>query len=220
MKRLIALLILLLAVPSLASAQFLVTTGSGSVNPDGGFVTFAGVAFSGSAGADNCTPCGNFFLSPGDDFSFRISNDIADTAHVDAVAGSPPLVVPNGASGLVQIDGGSSGPITGPGTYHGSFDFDASVTMAPLSAVLANPTLGCDTSPPLPCTLVDFSGSGTVTLDVVPAGFDGLLEIENEKAILTFRTPEPSTATLLLLGFAGLALLGRRKSRVMSLPAR
>src|SRR5215831_12518447 len=126
MKRLIALLLL---APVVASAQtFDVTSGSGGASDDEGAISFVGKWFSGIAAGGNCTPCGNFFLSPGDHFSFIVSDNFAfqepsgtGSMSVTVSNPGPVLVEPFDASGLVQISGGSFGPITHPGTYRGFF---------------------------------------------------------------------------------------------------
>src|SRR5262249_23229134 len=159
----------------------------------------------------------NFSLSPGDDFSFSISDNFpGGTGSMSATVTSPALVTPFDAPGVVQISGGT-GPITHPGTYHGTFSFNGEVDMAPLSAVLANPKAGCFTNPVfLPCSLEGFQGEGTLTIDFV-AGGNG--QFDADQATLTFTTPEPSTTSLLLLGVAGLVVSAVcRRSRATLLP--
>jgi hypothetical protein len=214
MKSLINLLVLLLAAPSLA---FGVTT-VGSITTDGGEIGFVEGSVSVFASGDNCTPCGNFSLNPGESFRFLVSDNLfygGGTGSMGVTGGG--LVTPFDASGLVMILA-ESGPITGPGVYHGIFDFEGQVDVAPLSDYEAHPTWGCFTAGGnLPCTFDFFQLSGTVTLDVVRAQ-DGLLSIE-EPANLTIGAPEPSTSPLLLVGFAGLVVLRRRRRSRATLPA-
>jgi hypothetical protein len=214
MKRLITLLILLLAGPSLANAQtFDATSGSGTADNSGASLAFAGNGFSGSGGA-GCEACSNFVFSPGSDFIFRVGDNYPDgSGHLSADISNPPLTQPFDYTAFAEISGSSAGPIPGPGTYHGYFQFDGRTYMAPRSLVEANPTLGCYTLPYLPCTAVDFQASGTLTFDVtrIPNG-NGLLEVDN--VILTVGAPEPATLALFALGLAGVGLMRRRKAIV------
>ena len=93
------------------------------------------------------------------------------------------------------MDAESGEPITHAGAYLGSFDLTSSIS-------------GCNSSG---CTKAGFGGSGTGVIYVanVPDQPD-IFYITGGK--FTFmRAPEPSTASLLLIGFAGLALLARRR---------
>jgi hypothetical protein len=89
---------------------------------------------------------------------------------------------------------GQSIPIDGPGTYHGTFTFTASM---------------CGTngqgSDPHACVidLPNLTGSGTVDVTV---GANQLFQTE----VYTFVTPEPRTWMLMLLGIAALAGVWRR----------
>jgi hypothetical protein len=95
--------------------------------------------------------------------------------------------------------------ITGPGTYAGDFTF--------LMHYNGWPTTIVDGSCPLDCRLLRFSGQGTYKLDVVygsafgapPGSLQGYDK-------LTFNAPEPSTVSLLMVGFAGLTVLWRRRT--------
>jgi hypothetical protein len=97
------------------------------------------------------------------------------------------------------------GPITGAGIYSTPFSFGANFFGVP--AALVSVSSQC-----LQSTSWNISGGGTAQVDVVRepevVGPD-LFYID--KASFAFKAPEPSTASLLLLGIAGLAILNRRR---------
>jgi len=89
--------------------------------------------------------------------------------------------------------------ITHPGIYHGLGSFEGHFVGVPASV---------ETCPTEGCTGWAFFSRGTVLVDVIDAGDAGLVV---DRATWTFKAPEPSTASLLLIGFAGLALLACRR---------
>lgn len=217
MQRPIILLTLLLTGPSLASAQdpSVATTGSMVVQSGNEHAPYniAGPEFSTSGvilfqSFENPL---NFPAVPG---QLHIYADTSDTPFLQSVSltfHGAPWVLPDGSGpGFASVDFTTNPFVfTGQGLYHGTFSFFGHFLGMPLSVQLANPGKDCD-SIELLCSMLLFSGGGSVALDVVPfPNHPGVLEIE--QATFTFKpVPEPSTAALLLLGFAGLAILGRR----------
>ena len=106
------------------------------------------------------------------------------------------------AAGLSQ-----STDIMGPGTYTGTFRFSFQYIGLPATPV----TNGlCNGPGGPPCRTLDFSGQGTYVLDVSRSP-QGLLQgVETA----TFRAPEPSTPSLLLLAFGGLGFQAWRRQRI------
>ena len=116
---------------------------------------------------------------------------------------------------LASASGRTNRPVTGPGIYSGTFDFFASFTGAPASEFSAHPGVACGFPPSgITCTQLGFSGGGIGTFDMVGSGCgnpDGPFNCRVEGGIFTFQTPEPSTTSLLLVAFAGLAIAGGRR---------
>jgi PEP-CTERM motif len=217
MKQLITISILLLAGPPLASAQtFDVTSGSmvHFLNQDYPY-TIAGLGFSSSG---DITPIGqgplDFPVGPGS-FSFVIDGNTSefDLSVASLTVHGVPWSYP--AEDLVDAGAFSAFETTAvfgahPGVYHSPFTFLSGYIGGPASLVSPD---GC-----LPtCMLLHFFGSGTVTWDLVPdPNFPGQFDIK--QATFTFKAPEPSTASLLLialgaLGFQAWARM-RREQRV------
>jgi hypothetical protein len=150
-------------------------------------------------GPGDAVPLGSSFgvLGADDD-----ENNLSISVTVGGVPWQPPISEGN-ETAILQS---RVGPITGAGTYSAPFEFEATFTGVPAS--LPQPQFCNDQ-----CTTWFIGGVGTMVTDVVPLpGFPNNFYID--KATLTFGAPEPSTASLLLLGFAGLAILGwRRRSR-------
>lgn len=99
------------------------------------------------------------------------------------------------------------------GTMPGAlpFAFDATFIGMPLTSI--QPGVNCLNTP---CTRWDIHGGGTVVLDWVdyPNAPDGTFMIN--RATFTFGVPEPSTESLLLVAFAWLAVIGRRRASHMT----
>lgn len=220
--------IVLLASAPLASAQQTLNATSGSmIDPSdlGASYTVAGPGFSTSGVIDYSdgflNPLGLPFI-PGKLGQLIFYGDTANPnldmfkLSVDGVPWTYPFGTANDGQASASFQTNSSNLlVSGPGTYFSTFTFFGSLIGAPESVVSANPTLGCEQ---IQCSSIFMMGGGTVMLDVVPDPlFPGSLEIS--KATLSFRVPEPSTTSLLLLGIAGLAVLGRRRSRVKLLAA-
>ena len=220
MKRLIALLLLPPALanatdsPCMQGCSLDITAGSMSVMADGGaHFNASGPGFTASGGwifFGGPAPEGAFDISPGRPVSIFWGENSDDGFTMSVVVdgfgyntGDPDPFEENGRSGSGEFEASSNTPITGAGTYKGTFSLDA---------FLGNDA--CRTS----CKAIDVSGQGIATFHVVPEGSTGLFEVSN--ATFSFvGAPEPSAASLMLLGVAGLAVLGlRRGSRATLLP--
>jgi hypothetical protein len=218
MKRPITLSILLLAGPTLATAQdqFMATSGSMVVEylDIASPFTVAGPGFSASGSVefpdipgfeDPRSPGSNPFTIYADTENPNL--DISLSVHGAPWALPPPGMddVPGEAIEQFTVN---NLVLTGPGTYFTTFDYGGSFIGVPLNVLSAQPGANCLQ---LNCSFLTFSGGGTVTLDVVPYPNFPAGTLEISKATFTFESvPEPSTASLLLLGFAGLAVLGCR----------
>jgi len=117
---------------------------------------------------------------------------------------NPDLSGPGGNAGAF-MNAGTAKPITHAGTYSASFNL--------LSQFLGQPVAFADVhcTAETPCTYWNFFGACTDVLYVADyPGQPNSFMITGGK--FTFRAPEPSTAALLLLGVAGLAVLGWRRN--------
>jgi hypothetical protein len=85
------------------------------------------------------------------------------------------------------------------------FSFEGSFTGVPEPF---NTSLGCDV---LNCKTLNFSGGGIVTFDLSPYNGSSQFFVLNSETFNFGVVPEPSTASLLLIAFAGLAVMGRRR---------
>lgn len=223
MKQLITLSILLLAGSSFASAQQTFDATSGSMVVADEFPNFAvagpGFSYSGAMFIGDPSPLnGPFGAGPPPEQIFlgEVSTDAGDLSSVSlAVHGVPWAFNPN--DGISGADVGFiPAPVVfpGPGTVTGSFTLIGRFFGAPASVLAANPSACVE----LLCSVLEFQGSGTATYDVVPIpGIPGALQIS--QATFTIKAPEPPTMALLLLGFAGLVALSRRRSPAILLPA-
>lgn len=215
MKQLITLSILLLAGPSLVSAQVStetldVTSGSMILLPTDPSTTFtaagSGFLYSGEITLETpVIPPGSFGVGPpGAQFSFQANTTDGTLSNLSLTLHGVSWEVPSDGSGGAEVIFGTSPVVfSGPGTFYGSFTF---------SGPFAGLSEGTSCFQ-VPCSVFQFQGGGTVTYDVVPFQnpmFPGALTIS--QATFTFKAPEPSTASLLLLGFAGLGILGLRRS--------
>jgi hypothetical protein len=216
MKHLIAFLILLLAGPSLANAQiaetFYATSGSLVIN-------FGDRGDPFSVAGPNFLLGGGVSYPEGNPIGDAVGLGFAPTVHVVGEAGQDTtgnlsiyaiLPVPFGGISAAEVIWlGQAGPVTGPGIYSGAFTFEGALQAAPAS----NPGADC-TTVPIPCPEFAFIGGGVLTIDVVPYPFPpppGLPAIfQIKQATFTLEAPEPSTASLLLIAFGGLAVMSRR----------
>jgi hypothetical protein len=94
-----------------------------------------------------------------------------------------------------------------PGTYHSPFTFFGVFVECDPTTCTGEPSTGA----------VKYSGSGVVTWNLVPdPNFPGSFDIS--KATFTFKAPEPSTASLLLIAFGVLGFSAwtrmRREQRI------
>jgi len=220
MKQLITLSILLLAGPSLVSAQpsqnFNVTSGSMHhiFNSDFPY-TIAGLGFSAAGDIQPEFPTDfDEPVGPGT-FHFLVdgNTDQLELADVSLTVHGVPWSFPDNTEGM---GGGALAAFDStvsfgahPGTYHSTFNF--------FENFAGGPEVG-DVCTPTTCLGVHIVGSGTATWDLIPnPNITGAFDIS--QVTFTFKAPEPSTTSLLLLGVAGLAVLGRRRrSRVTLLP--
>lgn len=217
-NRLTTLLLVLLAGAPLASAQQMFNATSGSmIDPSdlGASYAVAGPGFSTSGVIDYTGFPSNPIDSPFTPGSLGELIFEGDTQNpnldmfsltVHGVPWSYPMGTATDGEALASFQTNSSNLlVSGPGTYSSTFTFFGSLVGAPESVVSANPTLGCAQ---IGCTSISMQGGGIVTFDVVAVpNIPGSLEIS--KATFTFNAPEPSTASLLVIALAGLAVLGR-----------
>jgi|SRR5215813_5855817 len=212
---------LLLLAPGLACAQptqnFSITSGSPIVlqaQADGvPSFTIAGSGFSGQVSMsfitgnplfENPFPPGGLCcpLISGNttEFSLDMGLTINGAPWTDAPTD------PNGGGANAFLMWSPTAPINRAGAYSGQFSFFASYHGAPLAEYTDNGPLQCTNI----CRTLDFNGFGTGTIDVTPyPNVLGALLVT--QATFTFKAPEPPTIALLLLGFAGVAVLGRRR---------
>ncbi|HVN45064.1 MAG TPA: hypothetical protein VMT66_07410 [Steroidobacteraceae bacterium] len=123
----------------------------------------------------------------------------------------------HGVPWVIPPDGGAVAAFstdfvfTGAGMYRNTFTYSGFFQGVPLSEQSAHPGEGCG-GIVLSCTNFVFEGFGTAVVDVVPSStFPGALQIEQATFTLE-RVPEPPIAPLLALGFAGLGILGHRRT--------
>jgi len=212
------LVILLLAGAPLANAQQMFSATSGSMidpSDSGASYAVAGAGFSTSGVIDyRGFPTNHIELPfiPGKLGELIFEGD-TETPNLDmfslTVHGIPwsyPMGTATDGEAIASFQTNSNNlVVSGPGTYSSTFIFFGSLVGAPESGVSANPTWGCAQ---IGCTSIFMEGGGTVTFDVVAAAnIPGSFEIS--KATFTFNAPKPSTASLLLIALAGLAVLGR-----------
>jgi hypothetical protein len=217
-NRLTTLLIVFLAGAPLATAQqMFYATSDSMIDPSGLGAAYsaAGPGFSTSGVIDYS----GFPLNPIDSpfapgklgeliFEGDTGNPNLDmfSLTVHGVPWSYPMGTATDGEAIASFQTNSSNlVVSGPGTFLSTFTFFGSLVGAPESVVSANPTWGCAQ---IGCTSIFMEGGGTVTFDVVAApNIPGALEIS--KATFNFNAPEPSSASLLLIALAGLAVLGR-----------
>jgi PEP-CTERM motif len=195
-SRITPLVILLLAGPSSASAQLLIATGGSasadSISPSIPFDAFgpgfsmAGDFFFNPLVADPC-PCGL-----GTEYSFTLNGDILSNFS------SMDISVSVASTGLTDVGGNAhfDAPdidIPGPGTYTERAVFDAAISSDQGDFI--------------------FGGTGTLTYKVVATDTPGIVDLVSANYAITnpSNVPEPSTASLLFIGAAGLAVMGRRR---------
>lgn len=210
MERLITLLLL---APGLACAQqmFNITSGSPIVLQafqDVPTFTIAGNGFSGEV---------SFGVSFNPLDEPLISDNTSQTLNMGVTINGVPWTDapfdPMGGGAVAFFRWRATEPINGAGMYLGQFNFFASYSGAPLAEYIANGPLQCTNI----CQTLDFNGSGTATLDVTP--FPNIPGVLVTEATLTFKAPEPSTTSLLLIAIAGLAAMScRRRCRATLVP--
>ena len=223
MTRLIALLLL---APVLASAQGLtctpfpgqkcgvllsITTGTMSLTNNGGDPGGAAWSASGpgfttegvSAGISNVGFSYFFPYSAGGWGSDSFDNSDSSLTMGLTVNGVSYGYFPQSqTSAGAEFTFESSGAITHPGTYPASFGFS--------SGLNGQPVVTGNCYPSTPCTKWAVNGSGTGVIYVSDdPGVPGYFVVTGGSS--TFRAPEPSTTSLLLVGVAGLVVLGRRR---------
>jgi hypothetical protein len=217
-KQLIGLMTLLLLCPTFASAACLpsrvcwVTSGTPftiNQNDPSFSLNFAGKDFSASGVlTDACCmlPFGLFFNFESDPFEEAFGGSVNQLAQFDLTVKGVPWVIPAGGDASVSFFADLGNPAFPPfgGTYSVPFDFQGAFKGAPEPFPAG---LGCDM---LNCQTLNFRGGGVVTIEVVgPLFGTDFFQVESET--FTFlNAPEPSTASLLLVALAGLAVMGRR----------
>jgi hypothetical protein len=214
MKRLIMFLLL---SPALASAQ--VTNGSSfTVTPDTGSFGFSvsGAGFSSDIffqfgiGFPNPLP---YPISSFSNDALIIGTDTApngETLTMSLTVNGVPWTIFDGfpvgpQRGIASATLTASGFPNSPGTFSLPFSFSAGYFGAPVTASAPN---GC--GDPGVCQQLTFQGSGTGLFTLGPSQVDPT-KLGINKATFSFNAPEPSTMALLLLGLAGLAVLGHRR---------
>jgi PEP-CTERM motif len=215
---LVGLLTLLLLWPAFASAACsptqvcVATSGTADVSFEFPF-NFAGKGFSASGELTEYGNLGNSpftvaFLQIGSTYDASIAGITGGglLTQFELTVNGVPWGIPAGGDASVFFS--AVLPVTGSSGVTQPFSFEGSFTGAPEPFA---PGLGCDV---LNCKTLNFAGGGIVFFGLTPhEGGPPSMELAQE----TFNfgvVPEPSTASLLLLGFAGLAILGwRRRSR-------
>jgi hypothetical protein len=226
MKRLIALILI---APSLASAQGLIchpfpgqrcgpqltiTSGTLTLTENGGLPGVAdwgasGSGFTTAGGSGSISKMGSSYPIPysvGTWSSYSLDNADTTLSMGLDVHGVSYFYDPESqtfAGAVFQFE--APGPITHLGTYTALFSFESNLNGQP-----SNSFTNICTDPSNPCTNWPVNGSGT-----------GVIYVSDDPSVadyfdvtggtFTFRAPEPSTASLLLLGFAGIAVLWRRR---------
>ncbi len=217
MKRVIALFLL---APALACAQLHIISGSQFTitSESSGFgFNFNGNGFSGRVDFGFVIGAGNplQFPIPPDGFIFGEDSAPGPEGDVFAISLSVNGVPWAYTDGSTNPDNGSASAQVSaccfpnyPGTFSRPFSFEAAYLGAPASEFF--PSL-CFGSSPSPCQELAITGSGTGIFTVVRSdAFPGEVQISN--ATFSFGAPEPATGSLLLLGFAGLAVCACRRS--------
>jgi hypothetical protein len=227
MKRLIALSLLL---PALASAAQCppgpcqLTSGSLVAQGDlgAGSFSFAGPGALISGSTCFGFPCpggngpidGNLQLAVGDHPRMGFSDGTSESLNMDASTGGQSWAYDasrvDAGGATIEADVLQTPPITGAGTFSAPFTLFAGVQGWPEPS--SGPP-GPNCSGPPTCSAAIFEGAGRVTYDVVPNPPNPNLPgtfFSISKATYTL-VPEPSTAALLLIGLAGIAVMGRRR---------
>ena len=215
MKRLIALIFLAPVLASAANNDLLITSGSMTLTPDEANFTAFGQGFTTAGHFDWSSfppaPIGSEFpIAFGDSFQvlFGANTDGALRSMSLTVGGVPWSIPPgpDGGSAIVLVEAQPTAAITGPGAYSAPFEFAAGFFGAPASSIGGSGNCPTTTG----CTLWDINGHGTMVLNVVPYPSGSPNTFEPVSASFIFNAPEPSAMSLLLIGFAGLAVLSRR----------
>ena len=215
MKRLITSILLAPVLATAASNDVFITRGSMTLTPDEAHFTASGQGFSTAGHFDWSSfpppPIGiEYPIAFGDSFEvlFGANSDGALRGMSLIVAGVPWGIPPGpeGGSAIVLVEAQPTAAITGQGTYSVPFVFDAAFFGAPAALIGGNGNCPMVTG----CTLWELEGQGTMVLDVEPYPSGSPNTFEPVSATFTFNTPEPSTTSLLVIGFAGLAVLSRR----------
>jgi hypothetical protein len=166
-----------------------VVYGGGAFSASGPGVTTTGSGgyFGESIGGSNLIHLGDtYFVNANDATSATLRTALT----VDGVGYAPGD--PNFAGGASVYTAATVGPITGAGVYSTEFGFSESFLGAPSGGTCF-----------VGCSRFEIGGSGTAVFDVV-AQPDTTNLFYITKGTYTFTAPEPSTASLLLLGLAAL----------------
>ena len=185
-----------------------------TLTPDNANFTAAGPDFSTAGGFDSRSfppaPIGiDFPIAFGDSFEVLFDAGTAGALRsMSLTVGGVPWAIPpgpDGGSAFVFVESQPSSPITGPGPYSAPFVFGAAFFGEPIGEGNGNCPMISG------CPLWVLAGHGTMELNVVPYPSGSPDTFEPVSATFTFNAPEPSSTSLLLIGFAGLAVLSRRR---------
>jgi hypothetical protein len=149
-----------------------------------GDMAFIGETAPGPIGGNNPVPFGS---DVGISASRGTGNDFVMLLDVSGVGG---WSAPDEAFALASFFG-SAGPITHAGTYSGELTLSADF-------------FTCNPVPSPPCPGYAISGTGTMLVDMVNLNPELPNLFFPVSATVTFRAPEPSIISLLLLGLAAL----------------
>jgi hypothetical protein len=208
MKRLITALFALLTGLSLASAAeadgatggyILITPNLTSVVANVGFFNLYGPDWT-MPGQFLIDPSMNDFASaaPGTPFHFSFTQQTLGcgvTSSLLVVSLTVQGVEWSGNCATLTVTGQTEGSVTGPGYFTGTFSLDSSFEAGNFPFAV--------------------SGGGTFDINIPP----GTSYVNRaDFYVQPSSAPEPSTMSLLLVAFAGLAIAGRGRSRVTLLP--
>jgi hypothetical protein len=203
------LLTLLLLWPALASAtdpmcvdtqcNFSITAGSAFVG-DGATFNVSGPGFTASGGwgtTGSPFPEGFSDISPGVPFNIQWGENCDGEFSMSVGWNGGGASTGAGFNEPCGEGSFATSPIsiTGAGVYKAGFSLFGSVDGDGCLPVACNES-------------VLVQGTGIATMNIIPEG-NGLFEVAS--TTVTFGAPEPSTASLLLIAFTGLAVLGRRR---------
>jgi len=228
-KQMLGLLIVLLLWPVVASATCPVgqtcilpslTSGTMTVTDNGSPLAewtasgFGQIPFGGNpagftdAGESGLVEVGLGFPRPYGTYALIETGDFGGVLSMDLTIEGIPWYHPQGGTASAFLTAESLDPrILSAGTYEVFFVFNSFFTGSP------DPNLSqCG-----PCTSWTWGGAGygLITVADLPGQPDMFYVTGGTFTFQEVRAPEPSTVSLLLIAFAGLAVLARRRHRVL-----